>query len=403
MDSRAAAMPYLPPQRRGHDEVTRWVREVVLVQCRVWVAERGDGIAGYAALDGDLLDHLYLRPDARRQGIGTLLLDEVRRHSPGGLSLHVFQQNTEARAFYAHHGFTVAGTTDGAGNMERLPDMTLRWTPQVVRDDRPLEARRVRLARTFDGSAEDAERYDRARPGYPERMYADLARLAGAVPGSRVLEIGCGTGQATAPLAARGCRVTAVEAGPRMAAVTRRKMGGEAEVVTASFEEWELPAAPYDTVLAATAFHWIDPAVRVAKAADALRPGGALAVVRTQHVRGGTEGFFAEAQRCYERFDPDTPPGLRPPRASEVDGSDHAVEVARSRRFGPTLFRRYERDLTYTTAEYLDLLMTYSGHRALPDAAREGLLGCLAGLIDGRYGGRVTKRYLTELAVSHRR
>ncbi|CAM5598960.1 Methyltransferase type 11 OS=Streptomyces antimycoticus OX=68175 GN=SSPO_097970 PE=4 SV=1 [Streptomyces antimycoticus] len=46
------------------------------------------------------------------------------------------------------------------------------------------------------------------------------------------------------------------------------------------------------------------------------------------------------------------------------------------------------------------MLRTYSGHRALPPQAREGLLECIAGLIDRRYGGRVTKRYLTELRVS---
>ncbi|NJP42775.1 GNAT family N-acetyltransferase [Actinacidiphila epipremni] len=129
MDSRAGTMPYLPPQRRGHDEVTRWIREVVLTQCQVWVAERAGRIEGYAALEGDMLEQLYLRPEARRQGIGTLLLDEARRHSPGGLSLHVFQQNTGARAFYERHGFTVLDTNDGARNMENLPDMTLRWTP----------------------------------------------------------------------------------------------------------------------------------------------------------------------------------------------------------------------------------------------------------------------------------
>ena len=48
----------------------------------------------------------------------------------------------------------------------------------------------------------------------------------------------------------------------------------------------------------------------------------------------------------------------------------------------------------------MEVLRTYSGHRALPTAAREGLLGRVAGLIDKRYGGRVTKRYLTELRVS---
>jgi ribosomal protein S18 acetylase RimI-like enzyme len=129
LDSRAATMPYLPPQQRSHDEVTTWIRDIVLRRCRTWVAVRDAEIVGYAALDGDLLDDLYLRPDLRRQGIGTLLLDEVRRHSPHGVSLYVFQQNTGARAFYERHGFTVLDTNDGSRNMEHLPDMTLRWTP----------------------------------------------------------------------------------------------------------------------------------------------------------------------------------------------------------------------------------------------------------------------------------
>lgn len=129
MDSRAGTMPYLPPQRRTHGEVTAWVRDVVLTRCRTWVAVRGGRVEGYAALDGDVLDHLYLRPDARGQGIGTLLLDEVLRHSPRGVTLHVFAANTGARAFYAARGFRVVAETDGSGNMERLPDLTLRWTP----------------------------------------------------------------------------------------------------------------------------------------------------------------------------------------------------------------------------------------------------------------------------------
>jgi GNAT superfamily N-acetyltransferase len=133
MTSRSAAMPYLPPQKRNHEQVTRWVRDVLLKQCRTWVAVRYAEITGYATLDGDMLEHLYLRPDVRRQGIGTLLLNEVRRHSPEGVSLHVFQQNTDARAFYNRHGFTVLDTSDGDRNMENLPDMTLRWTPAHAR------------------------------------------------------------------------------------------------------------------------------------------------------------------------------------------------------------------------------------------------------------------------------
>ncbi|GES31794.1 GNAT family N-acetyltransferase [Streptomyces angustmyceticus] len=134
--SRQVTMPYLPPQRRTHAEVTRWIREIVLPQCHTLVAVRGPELLGYAALQGELLEQLYLRPDVRRAGIGSRLLAEAQRLRPGGLYLHVFQLNTGARAFYAHHGFRVVAVNDGSANMENLPDLTLRWTPSPV--PRPL-------------------------------------------------------------------------------------------------------------------------------------------------------------------------------------------------------------------------------------------------------------------------
>lgn len=133
MLSRSATMPYLPPQEYSHEQVTGWVQGDLLKRCRTWAAVRDAEVIGYAALEGDMLEDLYLRPDILRQGIGTLLLDEVRRHSPDGVSLRVFQQNTDARAFYERHGFTVLDTNDGDRNMENLPDMTLRWTPDTAR------------------------------------------------------------------------------------------------------------------------------------------------------------------------------------------------------------------------------------------------------------------------------
>src|ERR671931_489519 len=185
-----------------------------------------------------------------------------------------------------------------------------------------------RLRATFDQAA---DLYDRARPGYPPALFDDLAELAGVGPGCRVLEIGPGTGQATVPLAERGCQIVAVELGADLAAVARRNLASfpQVQVVTAAFEDWPLPAEPFDVVLAATAFHWIDPRVRVAKAADALRPGGALATIATHHVAGGDEGFFVEVQDCYERWDLDTPPGgVRLPTAAEVPAA--SAEVDRS-------------------------------------------------------------------------
>jgi hypothetical protein len=58
MNSRAATMPYLPPQKRSQDQVTQWVKDVLLTSCRTWVAVRDGEILGFAALDGDMLEHL---------------------------------------------------------------------------------------------------------------------------------------------------------------------------------------------------------------------------------------------------------------------------------------------------------------------------------------------------------
>jgi SAM-dependent methyltransferase len=260
-----------------------------------------------------------------------------------------------------------------------------------------IPAERERRRSTFDQAA---ELYDRARPGYPAALFDDLAELTGVGPGTRVLEIGPGTGQATVPLAERGCRIVAVELGGRLAAIARRNLARfpTVEVITAAFEDWPLPGERFDLVLAATAFHWLDPAVRVVKAADALRPGGALATVTTHHVAGGDEAFFAEAQACYERWDPETPAGGALPTAAEVPTSSEELDA--TGRFGPAVFRRYERDLPYSTAGYIETLLTYSGHRALDSAARAALLDCIASLIDTGYGGRITKRYLMELRVA---
>jgi GNAT superfamily N-acetyltransferase len=127
--SRAAAMPYLP--RVHSDEATAaWISAVVLPGSEVWVAETGSPaeIVGFAALDGTVLDHLYLRPDVRRQGIGSALLGVVKEASPKELSLHVFQRNAAARAFYERHGFTAGEFDDGSRNEENEPDVTYHWT-----------------------------------------------------------------------------------------------------------------------------------------------------------------------------------------------------------------------------------------------------------------------------------
>ena len=254
------------------------------------------------------------------------------------------------------------------------------------------------LRAVFD---EDAELYDRARPGYPDALFDDLFELAGIGAGSRVLEIGCGTGQATIALAERGCAVVAVELGANLATVAARNLDAfpNAQVVVGAFEEWPLPEEPFDAVVAFTAFHWIEPTVGVDKVAEALRPNGSFATVTTDHAAGGTDPFFVDVQDCYERWDPTTPPGLRLVHADDI------VPTAApdpNGRFGAAQLRRYETDIAYTTARYQDVIRTYSPTRALDDERRGGLLGCIGSLIDSRYGGLIVKRYLRVLRVARR-
>lgn len=248
---------------------------------------------------------------------------------------------------------------------------------------------------------EDAELYDRARPGYPDALFDDLFALAGIGAGSRVLEIGCGTGQATVALAERGCVVVAVELGANLAAVATRNLAAfpNAQVVVGTFEEWPLPGEPFDAVVAFTAFHWVDSVVGVDKVAQALRPNGAFATITTDHAAGGTDPFFVDVQDCYERWDPATPPGLRLEDADDIVPTDTPDPGGR---FGAAQFRRYETDIAYTTARYLDVILTYSPTRALDDERRRGLLMCIGSLIDSRYGGLIVKRYLRQLRVAHR-
>lgn len=128
--SRAAAMPYLPRIHSDEDTLA-WITHVVLPDSRVWVAVDSStrSILGFAALEDGMLEHLYLLPEARRRGIGTRLLAEVREASPDGLSLNVFQRNEDAIAFYVRHGFELVETNDGSRNEENEPDATYRWTP----------------------------------------------------------------------------------------------------------------------------------------------------------------------------------------------------------------------------------------------------------------------------------
>jgi ubiquinone/menaquinone biosynthesis C-methylase UbiE len=145
--------------------------------------------------------------------------------------------------------------------MTRLPEPTARSYGKV-----------------FD---EIAVEYDRRRPAYPDELVDQACQVAGIGSGDRVLEVGCGSGQLTRALLARGLHVTALEPGKSLIALARQNLegAGDVEFVNARFEDAPLPREQFRAVFCASAFHWIDPEVGWQKAADVLVPGGTLALV----------------------------------------------------------------------------------------------------------------------------
>jgi SAM-dependent methyltransferase len=259
---------------------------------------------------------------------------------------------------------------------------------------------RDRLKKTFD---EAASLYDEVRPGYPEDLFDDVVSLSGIPAGGKILEIGCGTGQATVPFARCGYRILCIELGENLAAVARRNLEGcpNADVRTGAFEESALQEGAFDLAISATAFHWLDPAVAYPKVAGALRDGGSLALFWNIHVHSdASEGFFEAAQRIYEREAREIWDHKYegPPRSEEIP--DRTGEIEGSGLFGAVTRHNYRWDETYDTEGYLRVLNTYSGHRSLRDDTRERLFCGIADLIDNRFHGRIVKGYLTTLYVA---
>jgi SAM-dependent methyltransferase len=248
------------------------------------------------------------------------------------------------------------------------------------------------LRETFDRIP---ELYDRARPGYPGEVFDDLAALAELSPGARIVEVGCGTGQATHPLAERGYAVTCVELGAQLAAFARRKLASfaDVEIVNADFETWQPERAGFDAVVAFSSIHWIPSPLRYLKAAELLDARGKLAFVSMVHVLPDDgDPFFADDDA--------------PPKPDEIAGHSDAViagELEESGLFRSVATRRYQWDAIYTADEYVALERTYSAILALDDDARERLLDRLHRRIEERPERAVRKTYLALLYIAARR
>jgi SAM-dependent methyltransferase len=237
-----------------------------------------------------------------------------------------------------------------------------------------------------------ADLYDQARPSYPPAL---IDALAADAPRD-VLDVGCGTGKAGAPLLERGCSVLGVEVDARMAEVARAK-GLEVEV--ARFELWDPGSRRFDLLISGQAWHWIDPRAGAAKAAAALREGGRICLFWNrgdppEHVR----------ERLVPIYDRLAPEGESETSALERRGRvvrETVAGIDRSGEFGPAEVSALPWSQVYTTEAWLEARRTHSGHLSLEPQRRERLLEAVGDAIEA-LGGSFEVQYETVLVSAVR-
>ena len=260
----------------------------------------------------------------------------------------------------------------------------------------PEPHRHRQVAESF---GEDAERYDRTRPPYPDAL---VNRIIAASPGRDVLDVGCGTGIEARQFRAAGCTVLGVEPDTRMAEFARRS-GVEAEVAT--FEAWDPAGRKFDAVIAGTAWHWVDPVAGAAKAASVLRRDGLLAPFH--HVFQTPPEVTEALASLYQRVVPDSPFNLagqsarsnldlyQPLFAKIADGIREAREFSEPEQW------RFDWERTYSRDEWLDQLPTLGSLTQLaPDKLAQVQEG-VGAAIDAM-GGSFPMRYTTVAVTATR-
>jgi SAM-dependent methyltransferase len=261
-----------------------------------------------------------------------------------------------------------------------------------------------RLAESFGG---DAQRYDRARPGYPDAL---VNRIVAASPGRDaaghdvaghdVLDVGCGTGIAARQFQAAGCTVLGVDPDERMAVVARRT-GVEVEV--SRFEAWDPAGRTFDAVVAGQSWHWVDPVAGAAKAAQVLRPHGIVAAFwHAYQLPPEVAEAYGEA---FHRVVPDAPFDLRRQRPSAdlyqamCDKAADAIRAAGG--FSEPEQWRVDWEQRYTRDALLDLLPTQGALTQLRPDQVAAVLDAAGAAVDAA-GGSITMTYATVAVTAYR-
>lgn len=243
-----------------------------------------------------------------------------------------------------------------------------------------------------------AEFYDAVRPGYPAALFADLARTAGLISQDRILEIGCGSGQATQGLADLAGPVLAFDPGAELIRLARLRLAARPQVsfAVSTFEAFAPEPHAFALVAAAQAWHWVDPRLAFPKAARALAPGGWLAIFGHIPLPPASP-LLEDMQAVHARIAPEM--WGPTPETWYLPSGPVAGLIAASDLFGPVVHHGYAFTRTHTPESFADLFGTVSHYNAMAPDRRAALLAGLKDVI-AAHGGRYLLPYETHLYMA---
>jgi SAM-dependent methyltransferase len=262
-------------------------------------------------------------------------------------------------------------------------------------DKRDIDKKR---AQTFN---QIAQLYNAARPSYPLDLIEDVIKLAqlsepdqttDQITG-QILEIGAGTGKATLPFAQRGYRIHCLEPGDQMAVVAAENLRAYPNVTfeITTFEDWPLQTSTYSLVMSAQAFHWVDPEIGYRKAAQALKPGGSLALIWNL----ADEAKSMLAQELDQIYTAHGDWRLQP---FEERQQQSVQALSESSYFLAPTVKQYAWSQHYTTQQYLDLVSTQSDYLIKPAEQQRELLAAISTVLDPH--GGIVRPYVSLLLLA---
>lgn len=228
--------------------------------------------------------------------------------------------------------------------------------------------------------------YEKRRPKYNAQLFHDIIAYSGVTNNSSLIEVGCGTGQATEPFLMRGCKVTAVEIGPNFADFCRNKFSAYQgfSVIRSSFEDYKSEENSYDLLYSATAFHWISPEMGYKKAYNVLKPGGSIALFWNRPSGDQQNPLHSEIQKLYQKYAPQWV------HKKNANNNRYAITLQYLPVYGfnHVQKKQYYGERRMSGEGYIELLNTYSDHMMLDDTVKIPFFQAIKSKIE-EYGNEI--------------